>query len=202
MKINKNLRIRIIEIAIIVVLSCVLFLACNHSSGHGNEIEIRDFSEPVSEKEEDYEKEEETSGTICVYVCGAVNFPGVVELPEGSRIEDALNMAGGFAPGARTDCVNLAVILEDGQMVRFPFEGEEAEDTDEYGNEKQDGRINVNKASSEELCTIPGVGESRAKAIIEYREKNGPFETAEDLMKVPGIKEGIFEKMKDYVKVK
>ena len=203
MKIDKNLRIRIIEIAIIVVLSCVLFLACNHrSSDYGNEIEITAGSENVSEVAAYTSEESKETATICVYVCGAVNSPGVVELPEGSRVEDALSLAGGFAPGAREDCINLATVLEDGQMIRFPFEGEDAETIDDYTGEERDGRVNINKASIQELMTIPGVGESRAKAIVEYRETNGAFETPEDLMKVPGIKEGIFAKMKDYVKVK
>ena len=106
---------------------------------------------------------------ICVYVCGAVETPGIVFLPEGSRAADALEAAGGFASHAAVDAVNLAAKISDGEKLYFP-------DCEEYRAqaEKQAsasaGLVNINTADAAQLCTLPGIGESRAADIIAYRE--------------------------------
>lgn len=140
----------------------------------------------------------ETSSKICVYVCGAVNRPGVVELPEGSRVNDALEAAGGFAEDASREHVNLAARVTDGEKLFFPT-CEEAASAAEEKNE--DGLIDINTASAEELCKLPGIGASRAADIIRYREREGGFKTCEDIMKVTGIKTSVYDKIKDRIKV-
>ena len=213
---------RIIEITVIVAFSCILFVACQkgktddgvmvlHSDGDAVSGDENNENTKTPETEDEHDgvgtDKEQDSGaedkTVCVYVCGAVCNAGVYELPENSRVIDALNMAGGFLPDAREDGINLADTVTDGEMLRFPFEGEEIEvlssGRDHPGDE--DASVNINTAGKEKLLTIPGVGEVRADAIIKYREESGGFQSPEDLMKVPGIKEGTYDKMKDYVKV-
>lgn len=137
---------------------------------------------------------------IFVYVCGAVAKPGVVTLPGGSRAEDALNAAGGFAENASRDYVNLAQWVNDGEKLYFPTL-EEA-DSLPSRQETDDGLVNINTADVETLCTLSGIGESRAKDIIAYREANGAFESCEDIMKVPGIKTSVYNKISDRIKVR
>lgn len=153
---------------------------------------------------------EEKTDTIRVYVCGAVAEPGVIEIPAGSRVEEALEAVGGFAENANRTYVNLAAWVTDGQMLYFPTEEEIAGGWDgfreqgvgsaEYGAVDA-GLVNINTADAEKLCTLPGIGENRAADIIAYREANGFFETCEDIMCVPGIKSGLFEKICDKITV-
>lgn len=143
----------------------------------------------------------EENASIRVYVCGAVASPGVVEIPQGSRAEDALLAAGGFAPEAGKESVNLADWVSDGQMLYIPTR-EEAEEQKLQEAEAASGLVNINTADAAALCTLPGVGESRAGDIIAYREANGGFESCEDIMKVPGIKTAMYEKIRDRITVK
>ncbi len=134
----------------------------------------------------------ETYETIWVHVCGAVATPGVYELPVGSRINDAVLLAGGFDEEADRETVNLVEEIEDGQQVRIPFIGE-------WQVNAGSGLIDLNSADKEQLCQIPGIGESRAEAIIKYRNAKGGFECPEELMQVPGIKEGIYARVSPYI---
>lgn len=138
---------------------------------------------------------------IYVYVCGAVMQPGVVELAEGSRAAEALEAAGGFAPQAQTDYVNLAAKVADGEKLYFPEEGE-AELLRDREEAQASGLVNINTADAQQLCTLPGIGASRAQDIIRYREQNGEFECPEDIMKVSGIKENAYARLKDRITVK
>lgn len=137
---------------------------------------------------------------ICVYVCGAVREPGVVELAEGSRAEDALRAAGGFAEDAKEDYVNLAAKLEDGQKLYFPNQAE-AEMPALPEQSGQEGLVNINTADISQLTTLPGIGKARAGDIIAYREKNGAFQSREELKKVSGIKESVYAKLCDRIVV-
>lgn len=138
---------------------------------------------------------------ILVYVCGAVVNPGVVELPADSRVADALKAAGGLKAEAQPDYVNLAAKLEDEQKLYFPTR----EETKELMQEETfaaSGLVDINTADADKLCTLPGIGEARAQDIIAYREENGAFEREEDIMKVPGIKEAAYRKLKDKITVR
>lgn len=160
-----------------------------------------------SEKEENSEKETQAAdaGSLCyVYVCGAVKVPGVYILMENSRIYEAVAMAGGLTEEAGTETVNQAETITDGQMIRIPTI-EEAKTEAVTGSEEnavqQDGKIDLNRGSASDLMTLPGIGQSKADSIIAYREKNGGFSSVEELMNVDGIKEGVFNRVKDHIKV-
>lgn len=163
--------------------------------------ETESLSEPeetAGGREEALAEMSQPDKTICVYVCGAVMQPGVVELPEESRAGEALAAAGGFAPEAQTDYVNLAAKLMDGEKLYFPEVGE-AQSLQQQAEADALGLVNINTAGEEQLCTLPGIGASRAQDIIRYREQKGKFTCPEDIMKVSGIKENAYEKLKDRI---
>ncbi len=156
------------------------------------------------EDTEECEPTEQVSAGFCyVYVCGAVNSPGVYALPEGSRIYEAVQLAGGLREDACAESVNQAECLTDGQMIQI-LTNEEAIALSEKNTvadvENSDGRVNINTASVTELMTLPGVGQSKAEAIVAYREEKGAFSAIEEIMNVAGIKEGIYNQMKDHIK--
>ena len=138
--------------------------------------------------------------TVYVYVCGAVRTPGVVEVPEGSRAAEALELAGGRTTEADPFYVNLAEFVTVGQKLYFPT-ASEAEELEAAGKAAEEGLVNINTASAEEVCTLPGIGASRAADIVRYREKNGAFQTKEDIMKVSGIKQNAYDKLCDRITV-
>ena len=139
--------------------------------------------------------------SILVHVCGAVENPGVVSLPQGSRAEDALLAAGGFTEDASRDFVNLAGYVSDGEKLYFPTR-EEISAGIQVQAEADDGLININTADVAALCTLPGIGEARARDIIAYRETHGDFASCEDIMKISGIKISVYQKISDKIKVK
>ena len=143
---------------------------------------------------------------ICVYICGAVVSPGVYELPGGSRICDGLEAAGGFTDGADETGINLAGFLRDGDMVYFPEVGEELPEgaagvvqSGSSGSSQTPGLININTASEEALCSLPGIGSSKAGAIIKYREENGPFSDKSQIMNVSGIGQNLYNNIEDLI---
>lgn len=170
--------------------------------------------------EEDLAKEQK----IVVHVCGAVRAPGVYELEADSRIMDAVEAAGGFIDDADMEYVNLATILADGNKVRIPTKDEvtqmsqqepaqndmgviTAQDTGITGNtgdssDAFSSLVNINTADEALLCTLPGIGSTRAQSIINYRMQHGSFSRIEDIMQVSGIKESSFQKIKEYITVK
>ncbi|BDZ81007.1 helix-hairpin-helix domain-containing protein [Claveliimonas bilis] len=144
-------------------------------------------------------------GKIWVYVCGQVASPGVYELPEESRIYEAVESAGGILEQGAAESVNLAEKASDGQRIYIPSKEEAAAMPAETPDEGSSGgmndeRVNLNTADKEELMTLTGIGETRAEAILTYREENGSFHSPEDIMNVQGIKEGIYEKIKEQIK--
>jgi competence protein ComEA len=142
----------------------------------------------------------ENDSFVYVYVCGAVNTPSVVKLLLGSRAQAAVEAAGGFREDADIDAVNLAAFVEDAQCLDIPTIEESILKEKEFQNTK-DGIVNLNTADSSQLTTLPGIGESRAQDIIAYREEYGEFVVIEDIMKVPGIKESAFAKIKSKITV-
>lgn len=144
-----------------------------------------------------------------VHICGAVKVPGVYELSSDSRIMDAVEAAGGFAEDAAQDARNLAERITDGSRIRIPtvLEAQEEQNARTEAEDRQnveltnDNLVNINTADAVLLQTLPGIGESRAAAIIEYRRKYGAFGSIEDIMKVSGIKQSAFDKLKDRITV-
>ncbi len=139
---------------------------------------------------------------IFVDIKGEVRNPGVYQMKVGDRVKDALEAAGGLTAEADSQKVNLAKRLEDQMVIVVPKVGEEAEEipAGETRNEAtKEGKVNINTATVEELKTLKGVGEKKAEAIIEYRKKNGSFQTKEDLMKVRGIGKKLFESFQERI---
>ena len=145
------------------------------------------------------DRDVEESATLVVHVDGAVASPGLYELPEGSRVGDAVSAAGGLVDGADTSSLNLAELLADGTKVMVPLEGQDAPPPATESTGQGDGLVNINSATVEELDELPGVGEKTAQAIVDDREENGPFASPEDLMRVSGIGEKKFERLEAMV---
>lgn len=154
------------------------------------------------------QKNEEAKRPIYVHICGAVKYPGVYEFSGDTRVFRVVEKAGGLLPEAYEAALNQARVVKDGERIYVPTCGEWEQgltdnlETAQEKTEMDDGLVNINTADEKELCTLPGVGETRAKAIIEYRNENGSFGKAEDIQNVPGIKSGLFSKIKDLIKVK
>ena len=136
---------------------------------------------------------------IWVYVSGCVRHPGVYRLEAGARVFEAVEMAGGMTEDAGEGILNLAQELKDGQQICVPS-GEQTYPEGNKLQEADDGRININTATEEELMSLPGIGKVKAGSIIRYREVT-PFLVIEDIMNVQGIKEEAFRKIKDLIKV-
>lgn len=130
-----------------------------------------------------------------MHVVGAVRSPGVVRLPAGARVVDAIEAAGGVREDAQTDQLNLARLVADGEQVRVPVVGEVVEAgpsagpgaAPSAGGTSGSGLINVNTASAEELERLPGIGPALAERIVSHRQAHGPFASLDDLTDVPGI---------------
>ena len=151
---------------------------------------------------------EKDNVTICVFVCGAVNCEGVYELPERARVIDAVEAAGGYSDDADRTYVNQAEYVYDTQRVEIPTveEAQLLREYDSSGSEddrdsQSDNRIDLNTADKQALMTLPGIGESKADRIVEYRQVHGRFSSTEELMNVSGIGSGVYEKIKEYIKV-
>ena len=147
-----------------------------------------------------------------MYVCGAVRSPGVVRLPDGARVTDALEVAGGPTAKAELAAVNLAAPVTDGQQIVVPERGAVAAAPAAGGARARRPReapwatapaalININTASAEELDALDGVGPSTAQKIIDYRTANGGFKTIEEIKEVPGIGDAKFAAMQDSITV-
>lgn len=136
---------------------------------------------------------------IYVYVCGHVENPGVYSLQPDARVVDALALAGGITEDGNPLALNQAEYMTDGMTLYVPGMDELA--GTESVSVVDDGLININTADKDTLMTIPGIGESKAEAIISYRDEHGNFNKVEDLMNISGIKDGVFNKIKGYVKV-
>ncbi len=157
----------------------------------------------------------ETEPSIAVYVCGAVNCPGVYELSASARVYQAVEAAGGFRDDADQEWVNQAQFLQDGGKIRIYTrletdqmrqEGLEEgsvlpEGQDAQTEQAGESPVNLNTATREELMTLPGIGEAKADAVIAYREENGGFSSPEEIMNISGIKEAVFSQIKDRITV-
>lgn len=154
-----------------------------------------------TESEEKIEKNE-SNDVVIVDIKGEINNPGVYELTKEKRIKDAIDAAGGLKENADTSKINLSQKLKDQMMIVIPKIGEQLkQNSAEQYNENNKKIVNINTASKEELMTINGIGETKAKAIISYRENKGEFTKIEDITKVNGIGKSTFEKIKENIEV-
>ncbi len=150
---------------------------------------------------------------VYIYLCGAVALPGVYCLSEGSRLYEAVEMAGGLTQEADENCLNMARQITDGEQIVILTLDEAAslkeagayaypaESNAQAAAPQKAGLVNINTATVQELTSVSGIGESRALAIIDYREKNGRFGSIEDIKNVDGIKDGLFSKIKDKITI-
>lgn len=203
-------------ILIIIVTFILLFIGyyiirkANNSKYINLETEYEndnnESEEEILSNEQEIEKKE-----IVIHITGAVKKQGIIKVKEGSRIADAIEMAGGVNKDADLSKINLAYLIEDGQKIYVPsindknLESSITEDAGE-GVIKEEGskgsKVNINKASQTELETLNGVGPSTALKIINYRNENGVFKKNEDIKNVPGIGETKYESLKDSICVK
>ncbi len=195
----------------------VLLLSCSGCGSRTEKLlqELETTEEAAGAKTEEPKEMEAGEPTqipesyIYVDVEGAVVSPGVYRMQDGDRVFQALEAAGGALPEAALDRVNQAAVVADGQQIRI-LTKEEAEDSDTGSKEILSGgdsggassKVNLNTADEAELCTLSGIGEAKAKAIIKYRESHGAFSTVEELMNVEGIKEGTYQKIEDEITVR
>ena len=160
-----------------------------------------------SEKEVKKEEKEESpeQDLITVDVKGAVKSPGIYDLPVGSRVHDAVQKAGGLTEQADSKSLNLAQKVSDEALVYVPSKGEEAASQQTASgttpSSSKEKKVNLNRASLEELKQVKGLGGKRAQDIIDHREANGKFKSVDELKKVSGIGAKTIEKLKDYVTV-
>ena len=160
------------------------------------------------------EPSEEQTAFYYVYVCGAVYEPGVYALPAGSRLYEAVEAAGGFLPDACEEYCNLASVVSDGMQYRIPTTEEvlsgnvitenRVEEASPGNTSAYDGNglLDINLATAAELMTLPGIGQTRADAIITYRDEHGHFSNKEEIMQVTGIKEGLYSQIEGYITVR
>ncbi|MCQ2513090.1 MAG: helix-hairpin-helix domain-containing protein [Lachnospiraceae bacterium] len=185
-KVIKLLLVAVCFVAAGVVFSC----AVKKQSGTEGNVVIEEVSKEA-------ETESMTERLVCVHVCGSVATPGVYYLEEGSRIHEAVELAGGLTEEAAGQSINLAETLKDGEQIYIPS----LEEMENGYEMPTDGLVNINTAEIDELKTLPGIGDIKAEAIISYRESNGDFSNIQEITNVEGIKDSSYEKIKDYIKV-
>ncbi|QOV18349.1 helix-hairpin-helix domain-containing protein [Blautia liquoris] len=217
----------VLPISVITICTC-LFAACTQtgeeykvkddalatvsSALDANITDSTDSQNTASASDGQVKSDSKQSETIYVYICGAVENPGVYELSTGSRVYQLIEAAGGLLSDADTRVLNQAETLTDGMQVTVYTQEETKDmpaaavssvsDPDTAGGPgTKDTKVNLNTAGMDALMTLSGIGEARAKSIIDYREKHGGFDRIEDIMQIEGIKEKLFEKIKDQIDV-
>lgn len=212
-KVSGKWRKIITPIAAIAVLSAILFFPRGQ---HGNQLTAASGQSPIidvlemdqSVEEQPIEEIKVEPVAIMVDIQGAVKHPGVYSLTEGDRLIDAIHAAGGYLQDADSRMLNNAMILPDEFFIYVPKVGEETEVSAGENHfiqqkEKQDdGKVNINLADVQELMTIPGIGPSKAAAIVQYREENGSFASTESIMEVSGIGQKTFERLESFITTK
>lgn len=154
-------------------------------------------------------EESEQDSYIYVHVCGEVKHPEVYKLKKGARVHEGIRMAGGFTKDAAVDILNQARELQDGEKIYVPSVEEEKElvlsaqmqSNLTENNDSNYSKVNINTANLTELMTIRGIGEAKAKSIVEYRETHGTFKSIDELKNITGIKDGVLDKIRDSITV-
>ena len=200
--------------AVICLVGLVLFAGFSLFKGSNGSAEASDGDEDASVQTSEYVGADRSlsDGTIFVDIGGAVKTPMLAELPDGSRVDDAIQAAGGLKTEADLSNINRAEFLTDGQKVFIPSlaldeDGNVIEGSVSSGAESNLGspaatsKVNINTADSEQLQTLSGVGPATAQKIIDYRQSNGSFSSVEDLKNVSGIGDKTFEKLKDDITI-
>ena len=211
-KINLNQKKLIFVIAVIIV-AIIIYIIIQKQNNQLESSILENELIPYTEENNTIEKTEINTqeNEIIIHITGAINKEGVYTLKENSRISDAIDLAEGLREDADTSKINLAYPLEDGMKINIPsINDKNTNETEIYistemetGNNKKEEtinkKININTATKEELDTLPGIGESTAQKIINYRKENGKFSNIEEIKEVSGIGESKFEDIKDLI---
>lgn len=193
------------KMAVICLVGLVLFAGFSLFKGsRDGQVIAEDGNEEGTATEEFDSDRSYADGTIFVDIGGAVKKPMLAELPDGSRVDDAIQAAGGLKQEADMSNINRAEFLLDGQKVFIPSLA-----LDEDGNivegasaaPEENGKVNINTADSTQLQTLSGVGPATAQKIIDYRQSNGRFTSIEDIKSVSGIGDKTFDKLKDHITI-
>ena len=217
---NKKNKILLIVIVAIVAIISYYFIFDRKEEWLNNQEQNLEIKEEIKTNDQiennSNEQQLEKNENIIVHVSGAVNKEGIVELKNNSRIIDAIDKAGGLKDEADITNINLAYIIEDGMKIHIPSKEEKESTiivesnidsgTVEQSNEIKSNnnkklKININTATKTDLETLPGIGESTALKIIEYRKKKGKFKLIEDIKQVNGIGKNKFNKIKELITV-
>ena len=208
MQLSRRQIIAYVVVAAIVVAVGVRYLVLPRDAGpsSGQAVVLTSVASPAATAGGASSPEASVEPDAVVYVCGAVRSPGVVRLAPGSRVADALEVAGGATADAELTAVNLAAVVTDGQPIVVPERGAPAPAggaaaAPAAGGAAPGALVNINTASLEELDTLDGVGPSTAQKIVDYRTANGAFKSVEEIKNVPGIGDAKFAALKDSITV-
>ena len=213
---TKKQKVVVLVIAIVVAIGMIYFIYNKNQITDDVNLENDILVSENVAKEKSLNTTEENE--VIIHIIGSVKNPGIVRLKEGSRIEDAIEAAGGLTENADISRVNLAYVVDDGTKIKIPSSQEEDIGDEEIigsgsgeniiieenttSSNKSSQTININKATETELQTLPGIGASLASRIIEYRSQNGKFGSIEEIKNVNGIGDSKFENIKDLISVK
>lgn len=219
----RKMRLKRTMIIVVVLLLFIMNTSCQRhavtdlesmvieeSAEESKDTQDKSLEDTDSMKEQQEDTASEATCEICVYICGAVQNPGVYTFDKEVRIYEVLEQAGGLSEDASDTYLNQAQQVSDGEQIYVPTrqeveaglvtsEKEGQQPGTQTGNDS--GKININTASREELMKLNGIGETRANSIISYRESQGSFQSIEDIMQIEGIKEGVFSKIKEDITV-
>lgn len=185
----------------IIVFICYIFFNSGNTSKNSNTI----VKEEILKEEKEDKKDISEEVKVVVDIKGEVIKPGTYEMVLGKRVIDVINVSGGLTSKADTSNINLSEKITDEMLIVIPsideVKKEEVNSKTTPKKEQNDDKISINTATIEELQKIKGIGEVKAKSIIEYRNQNGRFKTIEEITNVNGIGSSTFEKIKNYIKV-
>ena len=226
-KFNKKNKI-IIILGVLIIISLGIYFVYSKT----DETQFFSYEDGIENTKDENNKNDnnelnnknEEKNKIVIDICGSIANEGILELDENSRISDAIEKAGGLKEGADLSQINLAFILSDGMKVYIPNIKDKESDnknedktniyitkesgvntivgTSENNNQISNMKININTADINELDKLPGIGDSTAQKIIDYRNENGKFNSIEDVKNIKGIGDSKFEKIKDFFKIK
>lgn len=211
--IENNKKIVLTFSIFLILISLIIFVK-KFDSEEKEDLNIINLKKNDNIADENLSNQSYDEYTIVIHITGEVKNEGIIKIPEGGRISDAIDKAGGLTDDADISRINLAYELEDGQKIYIPNKKDKSVENyisdgvdsivlpEETESSSKTSLININKATSEELQTLNGIGETLAESIISYRTENGKFKNIEDIKNVAGIGDSKYEKIKDSIKVR
>lgn len=217
--VKQKIILGVIVFAMLIVVGVYGFISL-HQDEDNTDLNIENIVQNEQVDNTEFSEEVVVEEEIVVHITGAVQKTGILVLPKGARIADAIDVANGAKPEADLDEVNLAYVLQDGQKIYIPSKSDKKEtntegkahitsdagnnviiENENSENKELTKKVNINTATQSELENLPGIGPSIASKIIEYREKNGKFKKIEDLQNIKGIGDAKLGNIKEYIVV-